>query len=261
MNCSKYFAHAALAVALLVPAIGFAEEIEDYRPIYKQLLSERAPAVVTVKFVISVTSSGNEQRLEDRAQAIVVSADGLLLLPDRAVSFDFGQMSDQRPTGASMVTKSSEFRVRLGDTDDWQPADLVTRDAELGLAWLRVRNPPKDLVFVDLAKAGKIEPGLVFHTLLRSGDDWGAVPVWRPGLVLGEMRTPRHLFLVDGLPGLAFDSEAKPIGFVDINLDVVKNARGGGMGLDPGFNLQLTPIDKIAQATAQAAKLPVLVGK
>ena len=35
-------------------------------------------------------------------------------------------------------------------------ADLVTRDAELGLAWLRVRNPPANLVFVDLANAGKV---------------------------------------------------------------------------------------------------------
>lgn len=258
---SRRLAPLALLCALLAPVAGAAEEIEDYRPIYKQLLSERAPAVVTVKFVISVTASGNEQRVEDRAQAIVVSPDGLLLVQDRAVSFDFSQMSGQRSTGASMVTKSSEFRVRLGEADDWQPADLVTRDAELGLAWLRVRNPPANLVYVDLANAGKVEPGLVFHTLLRSGDDWGAVPVWRPGLVLGEMRTPRHLFLVDGLPGLAFDSEARPVGYVDVNLEVIKNAKGSSMGLDPGFSMQLTPIDKIAQATAQAAKLPVVAGK
>ena len=76
----RRLASMALLCALMAPVAALAEEIEDYRPIYKQLLSERAPAVVTVKFVISVTASGNEQRVEDRAQAIVVSADGLLLI-------------------------------------------------------------------------------------------------------------------------------------------------------------------------------------
>ena len=63
-----------------------------------------------------------------------------MLVPARAVSLDLGSLGGQ---GGSAVAKSSEFRVRLPGRDDWLAADLVTRDGELGLAWLRLREPGK----------------------------------------------------------------------------------------------------------------------
>ena len=74
-----------------------------------------------------MTSSGNEQRVEDRTQAALVGPDGLLLIPDRAVSLDFAAFGGSTPGQTAPVAKSSEFRVRLADGEDWLPADLVTR--------------------------------------------------------------------------------------------------------------------------------------
>ena len=98
-----------------------------------------------------------------------------------------------------------------------------------------------------------------FYTLLRAGDDWGAVPLFRPGLVLGETRTPKYGLLVDGVPGLAFDADGAPMGYVDVDLDAVLHSRGGtGMGMNLAtMVLRMTPAEKIAAATARAAKLPV----
>lgn len=235
-----------------------ADDFDDYREIFKDLNARHAQAVVTVKFVMSVTNSGNEQRIEDRTQAVLVSADGLLMVPDRAVSLDFGTFGGGTPGQASPVANSSDFRVRFADGEDWLPADLVTRDAELGLAWLRVRNPPGKLVFVDLAKGTKAEPGMVFFSLLRTSDEWGGVPVVRPGLVLGETRTPTYRLLVDGVPGLAFSHDGKPMGYVDIDLAAMSRQRGTGLGLDMAdLVLRMTPVDRVAAATAQAARLPV----
>ncbi len=252
-------AGALFAAPLFTAAAPSVEEFEDYRPIYRALVEQHAGAIVTVKFVMSVTNSGAEQRVEDRTQAVLVSDDGLLLVPDRAVSLDFGLLGAGTPGQAGPVAKSSEFRVRLSGSEDWLPADLVTRDGELGIAWLRLRNPPGRLPFVDLSKGQAAEPGMVFFSLLRTSDEWGAGPVFRPGLVLGETRSPTFRLMVDGVPGLAFSHEGKPMGFVDVDLaSMMRSRAGAGLGLDMAdLVLRMTPVDKVAAATAQAAKLPV----
>ena len=93
-----------------------AQNISDYRPIYKSMVAKHGNAIVTVKFVMAINAAGKEQRIEDRAQAVLVSSDGLLLVPDRAVSFDFSGMAGGKQGEAGMVAKSSEFRVRLVDS-------------------------------------------------------------------------------------------------------------------------------------------------
>lgn len=248
----------SLLLAGSLPA-GAQVRSDDYREVYRALVAQHADAVVTVKFVMSVTNSGKEQRIEDRTQAVMVSADGLLLVPERAVSLDFAAFGGGTPGQAAPVAKSSDFRVRLPDSEDWLPADLVTRDAALGLAWLRVRKPAGPLAFVDLSQGVKAEPGMVFFSLLRTSDEWGAVPVFRPGMVLGETRTPTFRLMVDGVPGLAFSREGKPMGFVDVDLAAMSRAGGTGLGLDlADMVLRMTPVEKVAAATAQAAKLPAV---
>jgi hypothetical protein len=254
------------ALLALAPALSAAkpaeDTFEDYRPIYRDLIEQHAEAVVTVKFVMSVVNSGNEQRIEDRTQAVLVSDDGLMIVPDRAVSLDFAKFGNTTPGQASPVAKSSDFRVRLAGTEDWLPADLVTRDAELGLAWLRLRKPAGKLDYVDLSLGIKPEPGMAFFSLLRTSDEWGGVPVFRPGLVLGETRTPTFRLLVDGMPGLAFSHDGKPMGYVDVDLASMMRSRNTGMGMDMAdLVLRMTPVDKVAAATAQAAKLPVAGGQ
>lgn len=250
------------ALLALAPVLSAAESLDDYRPVYRDLVERHAEAIVTVKFVMSVTNSGNEQRIEDRTQAVLVSDDGLMIVPDRSVSLDFSTFGNSTPGQAAPVAKSSDFRVRLAGSEDWLPADLVTRDAELGLAWLRLRKPSGKLDFVDLADSVKAEPGMVFYSLLRTSDEWGGVPVFRPGLVLGETRTPTFRLLVDGVPGLAFSQDGKAMGYVDVDLASMMRSRGAGMGLDMAdMVLRMTPVDKVAAATVQAAKLPIAGGQ
>jgi hypothetical protein len=249
------------AGVLTMPASTAQAQVQDYRSVYKHLTELHAGAVVTVKFVMSVTASGKEERIEDRTQALLVSSDGLLLVPDRAVSIDFRQFSGAgKAQGAAPVAKSSEFRVRLAGSDDWLPADLVTRDTQLGLAWLRLRSAPAaKLAFVDLDHGIRAEPGMTFFSLMRTSDEWGGVPVFREGFVMGETHTPKTLLLVDGVPGMAFSAEGEPMGYVDIDFAKLMRTRSGngGLGLDMADSaLQMTPIAKVAAATHMAEKLP-----
>jgi hypothetical protein len=253
------FACCLLASTLIAAAPLRAADTNDYQGIYRDLVAKQADAVVAVKFVMSMTASGKEDRVEDRTQGIVVSRDGLILIPDRAVSVDFAAMMPGGQSGSAPVAKSSDFRIRLSGSDDWLPADLVTRDSQLGLAWLRLRQTGNGLGFVNLADGVRAEPGMIFFSLMRTSDEWGGVPVFRPGRIMGETHTPRTVLLVDGVPGLAFSADGRPMGYVDIDFARLMRTRGssGGLGLDfADMALQMTPIEKVAAATLLAAKLP-----
>jgi hypothetical protein len=260
----RLFAPLLIAALSAAPVLALAAPVtapvQDYRGIYRSLTAKHGGSVVTVKFVMSVTASGKEERIEDRTQALLVSADGLLLVPDRAVTMDFRQlMGSSAGQGSAPVAKSSEFRVRLAGSEDWLPADLVTRDTQIGLAWLRLRKPPAGLSFVNLDEGVAAEPGMTFFSLLRTSDEWGGVPVFRSGFIMGETRTPKTLLLVEGVPGMAFSADGAPIGYVDVDFARLMRARsaGNGLGLDMAdAALQMTPIAKVAAATHLAEKLP-----
>lgn len=235
-----------------------AAEADDFTTTYRTLVAERASTVVPVKYVITLSAGGQEQRNEDRTQGVLVSADGLVLVSARAVSVDIGSINQRAAAAGPVVANSSDFRVRLPGSDEWRTADLVTRDTELGLAWLRVRDASAQ-PFIDFEALSQPAPGRVFYTLLRTSDEWGAVPLVRPGMVLGETRVPRTSLLVDGMPGLAFDADGRPMGYVDIDLAAVTRSQGRGFGLDMAdMVMHMLPARRVAAATRLAATLPVV---
>lgn len=252
------FAILLVAFFLAMPMPALAAE-EDYTDAYRRLVDQRSSSVVPVKYVITVAAGGQEQRNEDRTQGVLVAADGLVLVSARAVSFDLGSLNRQAPSpGGAMVANSSDFRVRLPGSDEWRTADLVTRDTELGLAWLRVRDASGQ-PFVDFERLSQPAPGRVFYTLLRTSDEWGAVPLVRPGMILGETRVPRSSLLVDGMPGLAFDAEGRPMGYVDLDLAAMSRSQGRGLGLDMAdMVMHMLPARRVAAATRLASALPVV---
>jgi len=263
MNRSNPLIHVLLPALLVVAGVPVAQAGAtqapgrgDFTATYRILVEQRAKAVVPVRYVITLTAGGQEQRNEDRTQGVLVSADGLVLVPARAISLDLSALG-RAPPGAGAEARSSGFRVRLPGSDEWHEADLVTRDSELGLAWLRVRKA-SGLPFIDFAEVAEPVPGRHFYTLLRTSDEWGAVPVVRPGMVLGETRVPRRTLLVDGMPGLAFDADGLPMGYVDIDLAAMSRAQGRGLGLDlADLVMHMLPARRVAAATRLAQTLPV----
>jgi hypothetical protein len=151
--------------------------------------------------------------------------------------------------------------VRLAGSDEWLPADLVTRDTELGIAWLRLRHPGGKLPYVDFTELSKVVVGTQLFTVMRTSDQFGSVPIVRAGYVLGETTVPRPTFLVDGSPGFAFDGDGKPAGFVDVDLAGMMRSRSssGSIGMDMSDSVfSMIPADRIGRVTAQASVLPVV---
>ena len=232
----------------------------------RSLTAQHGAAVVTVKFVMSVAASGKEERIEDSTQALLVSADGLLLVPDRAVSVDFGELMavaqapglDRARGQVERVPRAPRRQRRLvagRPGDARQPAwDRLVALAQSAGRRTELRQPGR--------RACRAEPGMTFFSLLRTSDEWGGVPVFHPGFIMGETQTPKSLLLVDGMPGVAFSPDGLPMGYVDVDFgqpDACRNA-GNGLGLDMADSvLQMTPIAKVAAATHLAQKLPSMV--
>ncbi len=260
----RFFAATALCCVLL-PTISHAavppSSADDNEHQFKQVIQRRGDTAVPVKFVMSLSGMGSERQQEGQTQGTLVSADGLVLVPGRVVSLDLSAFGRGDASGGTPTAKSGQFRVRLAGSEEWLPADLVTRDTELGLAWLRLRHPKGKLPFVDFGDAAKVVVGTQLYTVMRTSDQFGSVPIVRAGYVLGETMVPRHTWLIEGAPGLAFDGDGKPAGFVDVDLGGMMRTRSssGGIGMDYGdLVLTMIPADRIGRVTAQASVLPVV---
>lgn len=268
LRAGVLLAAAALTLAPLLappPARAITQgELDDVRQ-FKAVLAQRGDTAVPVKFVMSVLGGGSEQQQEGQTQGTLVSADGLILVPGRVVSLDlssFGRGAGIGGLAGTLPTaKSGQFRVRLPGSDAWQPADLVTRDTELGIAWLRLRHHQGKLSYVDFTDTARVDVGTQLFTVMRTSDQFGAVPIVRAGYVLGETNSPRHEWLVDGAPGIAFNGDGKPAGYVDVDLAGLVRSRSasGGVGMDMSDSVYtMIPADRIGRVTARAAVLPVV---
>ncbi len=260
---------AAAMCAVLLPVAALASTapsgVSDDTREFKQVMQRRGDTAVPVKFVMSVSGGGAEQQQEGQTQGTLVSADGLILVPGRVVSLDLRAFTRGDANGGlgggAPSAKSGQFRVRLAGSDEWLPADLVTRDTELGIAWLRLRHPPGKLPYVDFADAAKVVVGTQLFTVMRTSDQFGSVPIVRAGYILGETTVPRPTFLIDGSPGVAFDGEGKPAGYVDVDLAAMIRSRSssGSIGMDMGDSVfSMIPADRIGRITKQASVLPVV---
>src|SRR5262249_3980883 len=127
---------AALVLGLSLVA-GPAREACAAEPDYETLLAERAPAIVTVKFV---TKSSDWESSNDVLGTIVEPTGP--------------GVTGARPWGGGTESRGASLKVLIGCDATENETILVARDGVLGLAYLQILSPPggKPLPFIDLAK-------------------------------------------------------------------------------------------------------------
>ena len=244
----------ALLALLLVPSTAaFAAGAPDAagEP-YARLIAQHGGAVVRLKFVISFEVGGNDNRQEGEASAVVVSPEGLVLVADALLN-PKPSFSGSLPAGMVLPEPTvDELRVRLADSDQELRAVQVTRDPDLGLAWLRIVSPPAGLDWVDLANHVEPRIGDAYYGVARVSEDYGSATVATHGYVLGETDTPTRGFLVTGPLDLAFDREGRPMGFVTRlrTRDVRYYAQFGGL-----LPQQMIAAKRVARATVRAREV------
>ena len=248
MTITVWNRHRTTIAAALLVAFWVGEVPADESGVgYAELIKTKSPALVTVKFVLKMGESERESEIT----ALLIEANGLVLCSSMRLGGMF-RMSN-------MSVTPTDLKVFVGDDTEGLEAKLVSRDSELDLAWVRIKDPGKDLPFVDLSKSASPKPGDRLLSMKRLGKFFDRAVVVTDGRVSGQVKKPRALIVPsDGLgaePGLpVFSSSGDVVGVVvlqmpdpeEMGMSFMALARGGDAGI------MVLPAAQVAKATKRA---------
>ena len=217
------------AIALSMPHLALAEK-DDGPKIYQNLLSRYGKSIVTVSYVLSFDGAGSDQRAQGETDATLVSADGLLLVPSSVLNPTDMYQKVYRSQGDGQVPnmRSSEIKVRLPGSDQPLEATVVTQDRDLGLAWLKIKSPPKSLIFVDLMRAADPKVGQKAYSVGLISEEFDYAPYIQETRVQGEIAVPYKAFVTDQPGTMLFAEDGTPLGFTVLRIDGTSNMSAGG---------------------------------
>lgn len=219
-----------LAAMVLCVSVVADEVAEKGRAVFEKF----KPAVISVRVVVSVSAGGNSQDTEGWANGAVLDQSGLCVV---ALSFLdptdlYAKMGDQN--GGSTSVKIASLRLILADGTEI-PAEVVLRDKELDLAYLRPTEAPKTpYANVDLEKVA--EPQLLDEVVIIT--QLGEVARRAHSVSVDRIETivdkPRHYFMLGEhranavLSAPVFSLDGQFIGLGAMR--AINSAGDGGMG-------------------------------
>lgn len=204
---------------------------------YKALIAKRAPALVTVKFVLK-TSMGamGEQESESEVTGVMIDPNGLVLCSDTQLGGFMRMLARLMPMmGGNINATPTDLKVFVGDDVEGREAELLARDSELDLAWVRIKDPGSEKFdYLDLSQSVSVSAGQKIVSVRRMSKYFGRTPVVLQGRIGGSTTEPRKLYvppmefaLAQGLP--VYTDTGKLIGVT------VTQAPDAG-DTDAGFN-------------------------
>ncbi len=159
---------------------------------YESLVAKRAPVLVTVKFVLKTQGGFGDREEESEITAIMIDAGGLVLCSNTALA---GPRFLQRFSRAT----PTHIKVLVGEDTEGLDGELVTRDSELDLAWVRIKEPgDRTFAHLDLSSASKPRIGQRLLGLRRMGKYFGRAVVVSEGRLGGQAAKPRNLYVPVG---------------------------------------------------------------
>ncbi len=223
---------AALFTFTLTAALSAHGKTIETDSAYESLLKRYGRTVVTVNYVLSNEAAGgaSDQRVKGETEATLVSADGLLLVPSTVLNPTDLYQKVYRESGEGTIPpwRSSELKVRLPGSDQPLEASVVTQDRDLGLAWLQIKNPPKNLQYVDLNAARDPDVGQRAYVVSVIAEEFDYAPYAEETRVQGKIDVPYRAFITDQPGKMLFDAKGTPLGFAVLRIDGSANMSSGG---------------------------------
>jgi S1-C subfamily serine protease len=167
-----------------------------------RLLADKEPGLVTIKFVLKMKMGafGGDQESENEATGVMVRPDGLVLCSNVQLGGIASMI--QRVMGSQAGDFSAtptDIKVLIGDDTEGVDAEIVARDTELDLAWVRISDPREEAyAYVDFSKSAEVELGTPVVAVRRMGKYFGRVAVISDGRIGGITKKPRDLYVPSG---------------------------------------------------------------
>lgn len=238
---------------------------------YAKLLAEKAPAAVTVKFLLKVNTGGmfgssQEEETESEINGVLINPKGLVLCSNTQLAGFVGMMKRfMGGMGAGITATPTDIKVLAGDDSEGRAAEIVARDTELDLAWVRIKEPGEHAFpYVDFAQGAAAKIGQTVLGVHRLGKFFARSAVVSDGRIAGTTTKPRDLLVPSATVGAGFGmpvftTDGKPVGVVvmqapeseggDVNPMAMLGRMSGMQEMMGGFIL---PATEVVKATKRA---------
>ena len=229
----------------------------------RKIAEANGDAVVTVQLVIETRMSfGGESEKEERK----VSAPGVVIDPSGLVVSSLSEIDPTKMLTAFMPDESDskfssevvEVKIRLADGTE-EPADVVLRDRDLDLAFLRPKKAPgQTMKSVDLSQAASPQLMDELVILQRLGPSAGRCLSARVERVQAVVTKPRTFYVVDGdrFGCPAFAADGRPVGVLVMRSGQSDSRSTGLFSMADDVLVTVLPCATIAKAAQHAKDAP-----
>jgi hypothetical protein len=230
-------------------------------------------AIVTVKVQANIKMSGEEQEQRLEVTGTMIDPSGLTVVSEQSInpasmlSAFMSSYSSRRDS--SEMKFQSEITETLIVLDDGSeiPADVILKDEDLDLAFIKPKQPSDKFVYVSFKTREKPVQLLDdFFVVSRLGRSENRAIHMNLGSILSVVKGPRNFYVCDqeisgnslGVP--AFDTDGSPIGlFVtrknqgseDNSMNALLNMMIGKIG-QSGSVWILRPVEDVLEVAEQA---------
>jgi S1-C subfamily serine protease len=249
-------------LCLLVVLLGFslagrADQLADQgRDVFKK----HQRAVVTVQVVQKISSGGTSESRETKQDitGTVMDPSGLTVLALSAA--DVGEMYKRMYPTAKLETEVSDLKILLEDGVEI-PAEIVLRDKDLDLAFIRPKSKPASaMAAVDFGMAAKVDVLDQVITLNRLGRAAGRAYSASVERISAVVQKPRTFYIPDSaMTGTALGSPAFALDGHIVGVLVMRSISSGGTGGTSMNNFRpdnmtsiILPAEDIVKAAKQA---------
>ncbi|KAA0216214.1 MAG: hypothetical protein DYG94_05775 [Leptolyngbya sp. PLA3] len=235
----------------LIRAVTAPERQPDDDHAYAALVEKVAPAMVTVKFVMAYENE--DDTTEEEIDGLTIDPSGVVLVSSAMM---FG------PEYLGVAARPREIKIILPGQAESMDAEVIVRDRELDLVWLRIivaeSDKPRTFKHVSFKSDAKPALGQEILQVWKLDKFYDRAPYVSSARVAAMVTKPRELFIASGevtigLP--VFDTSGTVLGFGVLQLPD-KEEMDAMTSTNPYsrmiFTRTMLPASRVATATETA---------
>ena len=256
MRCQTHLILAALVLGLIGPAAPSraSELAEKGREIFKQ----NQQAVVTVQVVLKMSSGGRSRENRQEITGTVTDPSGLTVLALSAAdpSEMYQRMMAEQGSQDKLEAEVTDLKILLADGTEL-PAEIVLRDKDLDLAFIRPKSKPASpMAAIDFSKSASAQLLDELITLNRLNSAAGRAYAASVERISAVIQKPRTFYIPDSsmtattLGSPAFALDGKVVGLIVMR--AVNGKGGGSRNYRENMTSIILPAEDILKGAKQA---------
>ena len=256
MRCPSHLIPVALVLALAgsgAPCRG--DELAERG---REIFSRNQHGVVTVQVVLKISTAGRSSENRQELTGTVLDASGLTVLALSACdpSDMYQRMMAEQGSQYKLEVEVTDLKILLDDGTEL-PAEIVLRDKDLDLAFIRPKTKPASpMASVDFNKTAPAQLLDEVITLNRLNSAAGRAYAASVERVSAVVQKPRTFYIPDStmtsttLGSPAFSLDGKVVGVVVMR--TVNSKGGGGRNYRDTLTSIILPAEDVLKAAKQA---------